>query len=104
MSVLNFPLNPTSLCARLNLQFNLLHRMHFSKTKVVISGACDKCACTPAHSAHFSWSCSKLRDSGKDMPEVFDNYLTASPFPAIFSVLTEYTSLRKPLATEFVIP
>ena len=62
-----------SINARLQLiQFKVIHRLHFSKTKLnrmfpSVSATCDKCALYDGTLGHLFWSCPKLQNFWDDI-------------------------------------
>ena len=58
--------NKSSSCARLNLiQFKVLHRLHYSNSKLskmysTVADSCNRCHNSPADLTHMFWSCPHL--------------------------------------------
>lgn len=90
--------NNTSICSKLNLiQFKVLHRMHYCKTKILqmypnsnLNDACDRCSLFKGDLTHMFWNCPKLTTYWstvfKILSDAFNINLQPSAEVAIFGV------------------
>lgn len=89
--------NGTTSCARLSLiQFKVLHRTYYTKSKLSkiypdIEDRCDRCNSPSANMTHAFWSCPKLIDFWSDvcktLNEAFDTNIQPTAELAIFGIV-----------------
>ena len=90
----------SSSCMRLGLiQFKVLHRIHYSKSKLskiypdTVEDKCNRCSLSPCDLTHMFWTCPKLFtfwDSFfKVISEIAQIHIQPSPHVAIFGRLPD---------------
>ena len=103
-------IHSSSICSRHDLiQFKVLHRLHFSKAKLVrifpnVDPLCDRCKQTPATSYHMFWSCPKLVPFWSSFFEVISNaYAYNISLVAVFGWFSDPTGSVPPVLLQRVI-
>ena len=92
-------INGTSSCARLSLiQFKVLHRTYYTKSKLSkifndLDDRCERCNSAPANMTHMFWNCPKLTEFWssicKTLNDAFKTKIKPSADMAIFGVLID---------------
>lgn len=85
-----------SSCVKFQLiQFKILHRAHYSKSRLAkiypdTVDACDRCSQTPCNLSHMFWFCPRLSEYWasyfKVISEILDRVIKPSPQIAIFGI------------------
>ncbi len=93
-------IHKSTICARLSLiQFKVLHRIHFSKTRLsqiypTVIDRCDKCHASPCNLTHMFYSCPLLfsfwQNYFDSISEILSITVKPSPHIAIFGYPEDY--------------